>query len=258
MHIRPHFAEIDVPTLHQFIRANPLGMVTTAIQHPTFDTLQSSHIPFLIDAPENTAYDELAVDDRGHRPPGSLGVLRGHMGRNNPQTRAILDSVKASGSNELADPVLVLFTAEVHSYITPRWYTAARAESGKLAPTWQYSGVQVYGRLRVHHTGEDASNYLQRQVEDLTHLLEPRVPGKGWEISDASPRFIELIKKGIVGLELSITKIEGRIKMGQDETDGDWQGVVDGFKAEGTEKSQKMVDMMLERAKGRPGREAEQ
>jgi hypothetical protein len=58
MYIRPVHAELDHETLHALIRANPLGLLTTAIPHPTHATIQTSHVPFVLDVPDDSPLEE--------------------------------------------------------------------------------------------------------------------------------------------------------------------------------------------------------
>jgi transcriptional regulator len=55
MYLRAVHAEQDIATLQQFIRANPLGIFTTAIESKSSPFLQSSHIPFVLDADDKSA-----------------------------------------------------------------------------------------------------------------------------------------------------------------------------------------------------------
>lgn len=248
MYIRPVHAELDIPTLHAFIRKYPLGLFTTAIPHPFSSTIHTTHIPFVLD------------EDIGEK-----GTLRGHIARANPQTKSVI-AASASGSNEsdsdgkrfgdgqyLSDEVLVLFNAPVHHYVTPQFYVETKPATQKTVPTWDYAAVQVYGRLKVYHANNETTGaFHQKQVEDLSQYHEEKQnPQKPWKLDDAPSSYIEALKKGIAGLEIEITRIEGRFKLSQEAPDGDWQGVVDGFRAMGTEEGATMADMVEERGRNR-------
>jgi transcriptional regulator len=273
MYIRPAHAELDIPTLHAFIREHALGLFTTAIPHATYPTIQTSHIPFILDGPPSPAADD--ASDSTAKP--QLGVLRGHMARANPQAKAVIDHLKACGvqaassgflsswlgssssssadseSFELAEEVLVLFNAPEHSYITPKWYTETKPQTGKVVPTWNYAAVQVYGRARIYHENDDAtSSFLQKQVQDLSRLQEELAGHeKPWEVSDAPTSYVDARKKAIIGIEIEITRCEGRFKLSQEKGDGDRKGVVQGFKALGTDKGEKLAGMVQGRGKQR-------
>lgn len=193
------------------------------------------------------------------------------MARVNPQTKAMISSLNTAQSSvsllpswlsssgadshplELKDDVLILFQAPVHSYVTPSFYVETKPSTGKVVPTWDYAAVQVYGRARVYHlVDEECSAFLQKQVEDLTQLQEAAGGReKPWSVADSPVSYTELLKKGIVGLEIKITRIEGRFKLGQELPDGDWLGAVQGFRSLGTAEGANMAQMIEERGKAR-------
>lgn len=248
MHINEKHGERDVAVLRDFIRENPFGVLTTAIKHPTLDTLQSTHIIWIL-------------EDHGDRT-----ILRGHLGRGNPQSQAMIDSLKARGlgNGELEDDILILFTSPVHSYVTPRWMPG-RNGNRKIAPTWQFSAVQVYGRARIIHSrsGEEkdeTDEWCETMVTDLIEQEEGKSlletggeDDEEWTLDQMADSYRNMLLKGIVGLVVEVKKMEGRFKVGQDEADENWDGIVKGFKERGTELGCDMAKMMVERANGRPG-----
>lgn len=290
MYIRPVHAELDVPTLQAFIQQYPLGLLTTSIAHPDHAKLQTTHIPFVIDIPDVPE----GVEPEAAQASSSLGVLRGHIARANPQYKAMAASLRtapapsasessASGSLvsrlfglssnessraestspssertisdplELEDEVLVLFNLPTHSYVTPKFYTFTKPATGKVVPTWDYAAVQVYGRLRLHYENTpETSAFLQQQVEDLTDQRERAVNGeKAWRVNESPVEYVEALKKSIAGLEIQITRIEGRFKLSQESPDGDWEGVVQGFRAMGTDEGRVLADLIEARGQHR-------
>lgn len=235
MYIRPVHAELDTAILYPFIKQFPLGLFTTAIPHPEIATIQTTHIPFLLDTPSSST---------------SPARLRAHIARANPQTKAILASI--NDQNELAEELLILFQAPVNHYVTPKFYTSTKPDTGKVVPTWNYAAVQVYGKLRVHHKGPEAASWLQKQIEELSEAQEKAAGYEHtWKVSDAPEKYVEILKKGIIGLEIEVTRVEGRWKMSQEMGDGDWRGVVDGFKALGTQAGDEMSRVIESRGEGR-------
>ena len=111
MYLRGIHAESHIPSFRNFIKKNPLGTLTTAIASPNFPFLQVSHIPWVLDVTDDTSESE-------------LGVLRGHMVRQNPQAKALMESAKSTSSDrvqggvQLQDQVLVLFTAKLQARYT--------------------------------------------------------------------------------------------------------------------------------------------
>lgn len=70
-------------------------------------------------------------------------------------------------------------------------------------------------------------------------------------MSDAPEKYVEILKKAIIGLEIEVTRMEGRWKMSQEMGDGDWKGVVDGFKGLGTVAGDEMARVIESRGEGR-------
>lgn len=244
MYLRRDHAEFDIPTLQRFIHDHPLGILTTAIKSPDYPLIQSSHIPFILDVPEDLSAT-------------SPGVLRAHMAKQNPQAKVLMAALAAKQAEqqtntalELDDEVLVLFTAMDH-YVTPKFYVQTKPETGKVVPTWNYAAVQAYGKIRVFcdSKAEETSTFLQRQIEDLSQHAETAIMhfDKPWKVSDAPVPYIELLKKNIIGIEIRIERLEGKFKMSQEMGVGDRKGVVEGFEKLGTDIGKEMAKCIKER-----------
>lgn len=232
MHLPAYNAEIRVPALHQFIVDQPLGILTTAIKNPAFPLIQVSHIPWVLDPNEQGTTGQ--------------GVLRGHIARQNPQAKAIIEQAAGNSDSMLDEDVLVLFNADLHHYITPKFYVETKPASGKVVPTWNYETVQVYGKATIYHDShsEEVMSFLTAQLSDLSHHMEYNISGYGhgakrdqqpWTVSDAPQRYIDLLKKNIIGIKIEITSISGRFKMSQEKTPADRSGVINGLKDMGNE-----------------------
>jgi transcriptional regulator len=206
MYVPPHFAEDRLPVLHELIRAHPLAALVTL----TADGLVANHIPMLIEPSD-----------------GSLGRLVGHVSRANPVWQAIRSEVEA----------LAIFQGP-QRYITPAWYPTKQA-SGKVVPTWNYAVVHARGALRVIHDRA----WLRALVERLTDTHEASRPDP-WHVTDAPGDFIDRQLGGIVGLELSITRLEGKWKVSQNRNSEDRPGVVRGLRAAGEPASLAMAELV--------------
>lgn len=192
MHIPSAFRQDDIAAMHGLMRTHPLGML---ISHGA-GGLVASPIPFLVYEGE-----------------GEHGTLRAHIARANPQWKDL------AGVSEC----LVVFQGE-HGYVSPSWY-AAKAEHHKVVPTWNYIAVHAWGRPCIT---EDAA-WLHRQLEDLTRSQESRRP-RPWSLGDAPEDYIAGMKRAIVGLEIAITRLEGKWKLSQNRPDADRAGVVAGLR----------------------------
>ncbi|PYH46008.1 FMN-binding negative transcriptional regulator [Aspergillus saccharolyticus JOP 1030-1] len=247
MYLRAIHAESRIAYLHQLIRDNPLGILTTAIKSPSYPLLQTSHIPFVLDVPADTDTNTDTDNGTTTTTTTNLGTLRGHMAKQNPQAKALMEALAAhqtqstaSGALELPDEVLILFNGPYHHYVTPKFYTETKPATGKVVPTWNYSAAQVYGKIRVYCDSKapETGEYLQRQVEDLSRQAETRIMGytdQPWEVRDAPESYVELLKKNIIGIEIRIERLQGKVKMSQEMGEGDREGVVRGFEALGSE-----------------------
>lgn len=246
MHLRKDHAELNIPALRQFIRSNPLGLMTTAIPSPSssFPLLQSTHIPFILDIDDESSETE-------------LGRLRGHMARQNPQSKALIEALSdpsSPGGNVLEQDVLIVFTSPVQHYITTNFYQETMSGDRKTAPTWNYSAAQVYGRARIHYDADapETADFLMKQLGDLSRLGETGIMGysgaEAWTVADAPDSYVARSRRLIVGVEIAIHRLEGKVKMSQELKPRDREGVVRGLKALRTETADRMAELVEERA----------
>jgi transcriptional regulator len=157
--------------------------------------LMANPVPFLLDEP---------------------GTLRAHIARPNPQCQELAQVIEC----------LVVFQGP-QEYVTPSWYPS-KLEHGRVVPTWNYATVHVWGRPRLV---EDAA-WLARQLDDLTRMKES-ARDKPWATSDAPPDFMAGQMRGIVGIEIPISRIEGKWKVSQNRPPADRAGVLAGLRAQG-------------------------
>jgi len=205
MYLPAHFEESDPRVLHDLIARHPFGTIVT---HGA-NGLDANHVPF-----------ELEV------PPGSPGVLRTHVARGNSLWKDI-----ASG-----EEVLVMFRA-ADAYVSPNWYPS-KHEHHRQGPTWNYMVVHAHGRVAVH---ED-ERYLRALVGRLTKHHEAAEP-RPWRMGDSPPAFISEMLASIVGLEIEITRLVGKFKLGQNKEARDVLGAAHALKARGQDA---VGDAMLE------------
>ena len=158
------------------------------------------------------------------------GRLILHMAKANPHWRAITED--AAGT-----PALAVVTGP-QAYVSPTWY-AAKAEHGRVVPTWNYAVVHAHGELRAI----DDPRWLRAFVERLTDTHEGGRP-KRWHVADAPEEFIERQLQGIVGIELVIEKVEAKAKLSQNRDDADFSGVVTGLRSEGSGREHEVADAM--------------
>lgn len=170
------FEETRPEILHALMQARPLATLVTL----TTDGIEANLIPLLLDASAND---------------GSV-VLRGHVARANPLWKTHLP-----GSESLA-----IFHGD-NAYISPSRYPSKHA-NGKTVPTWDYVTVQAYGVLRAI----DDAAWLRRTLEALTQEHETGV-AQPWSISDAPADYIEKMIAAVIGIELHVTRLNGKWKV---------------------------------------------
>jgi transcriptional regulator len=95
-------------------------------------------------------------------------------------------------------------------------------------PTWNYLTAHIYGELIIH----DDTVWLEDVVRRLTdrHESERALP---WGVDDAPREYIDNQLRAIVGVELRITRIEAKAKLGTQRSEADVQGVIDGLAERG-------------------------
>jgi transcriptional regulator len=152
-----------------------------------------------------------------------MRTLRGHIARSNDQWRR----------PAVGDALVIVRGPD--AYISPAWYSS-KAEHGRVVPTWNYVTAHVYGRLIVH----DDSAWVERNVRELTGRHEAGRP-QPWSVDDAPAHFIEGQLRGIVGLEVLITRVEAKFKLSQNRPAADVDGVISGLMASGHEDAARAV-----------------
>lgn len=198
--------ERDLGVLHALMRSHPLGTWITNGD----EGLTANHIPFLLRDAD-----------------ASNGTLVGHVARANPVWKSL--------SNGL--PSLVIFQG-ADSYISPSWYPGKHAH-GKAVPTWNYIVVHAHGVPRVI----DDVDWLLQHVTQLSdeHEAAQAMP---WKVADAPVDYIDKMRRAIVGIEIPITTLMGKWKIGKNRPVADQQGTVAGLQMRGTDDSRALARVL--------------
>ena len=191
MYLPSAFRQDDLAELHAQLQANPFALLTSA----GAAGVQASHLPLL-----------LAPDE------GEFGTLYGHFARANPHWRDLQGGAEA----------LAVFSGP-DAYISPGWYPA-KAEHGKVVPTWNYIAVHARGPVELIEEPE-------RLLQIVSRLSDQHESGRErpWAVSDAPREYIDSMLRAIVGFALPIRRLEGKWKLGQNRSAADQQGVRDGL-----------------------------
>jgi transcriptional regulator len=206
VYLPPQFAETDPGTMHELIRAFPLGTLITLGS----DGLAANHIPFILDTRA-----------------GGNGRLLAHVARNNPVWRV-----------HAADHEALVVFQSAEAYISPNWY-ATKQETHKVVPTWNYVIVHAYGHIVV----QDDEKGVRGQAGMLTTLQEAS-QSRPWKMADAPPAFTTEQLGQIVGIEIPITRLIGKAKASQNRIDADRDGAIAGLRETGDRGDEAMAEVM--------------
>lgn len=209
MYIPDRYREDDISELRRFVRANPLCTLVTM----TGRGLVASHIPVVL-----------------HETASGFGVIRGHLARGNSQWRDFNADMES----------LAIFTGPQH-FISASWYPGKKTH-GREVPTWNYIAVHAYGRLRAIEDHDWLLDHLKTLVDENERIVETP-----WSVADAPPEFIAREMRGIVGVELDVSRVEGKWKVSQNRNDEDAAAVMAGLRSLNTPYSEVMCKLVRER-----------
>jgi transcriptional regulator len=173
------------------------------------EMIAAASLPVLVSAGEGglvaTHLPLTLVEDR----------LIGHFAKANPHWK---------GFDPAVESVAIFVAAD--GYVSPSWY-ATKGETGKVVPTWNYEAVHAYGRLEIFEAPAD----ILPIVTKLTERYEGR-RAKPWAVTDAPDDYIAAQLKGIVGVVLHVSRLEGKRKLSQNKSTADQHGVIAGLDGE--------------------------
>ena len=202
------FDELRPERLHPLVETHPLGLLVRAGRGDAAAPL-ADLIPWIIEPG-----------------PTPAGTLVGHVARANPLWQ------EAAGQT-----VLVVFQGP-QGYVSPGWYPA-KAEHGKVVPTWNYTMVQARGVL---HATEDPAAVLDI-VSRLTQRHEAE-RSLAWTVGDAPAGFIDTLLRAIVGVRIPLDSLVGKFKLSQNRPAADRDGVRRGLLADGGDERQALAGHM--------------
>ena len=197
MYLPRHFTADETQTRELLSGIRVADLVT-----PTGTGLYATFLPLV--------YDESA---------GDQGALLGHVARKNDHWRL----------QPIGESMVIAHGPD--AYITPNWY-ASKREHGKVVPTWNYLTAHIHGPLMIH----DDAGWLEQLVRRLTarHEAEAEQP-RPWSVDDAPRAYTDSQLKAIVGVELRISRVEAKAKLGQNRSSDDIDGVIEGLRERGEE-----------------------
>ncbi|MBC2665535.1 FMN-binding negative transcriptional regulator [Novosphingobium flavum] len=125
---------------------------------------------------------------------GNVIGLVGHMSRRSPLRAALEANPRA----------LLLFTG-------PQAFVSTACVSDPAwAPTWNYAQLRVEAEVRF------ATGHADAALAALVRHMD-RDEQTGWQPEAVGPRY-RAMEQAIIAFEADVTRLEGRFKLGQDET----------------------------------------
>jgi len=202
------FQQDNVDEMKAMMKAYPLATLVTTGQHGT----QANHIPLIL--------KEVAAGEH---------VLWGHLAKANPLWQELGNSAS----------VLVIFHGP-NGYVSPNYYPT-KQEHGKVVPTWNYVAVHVRGELAFIH--EDTWKLEMLNKLTAQHEAQQKDP---WSVKDSPKEFTQSLLGAIVGFEIKVTSMEGKWKAGQNQSNKNRQGTIDGLSVSSNQADNKMAEVMTE------------
>jgi transcriptional regulator len=208
MYSRDEAKETRIDVLHKAMRDIRLGTLVVA---DDAGLPHAAHVPFVL------------------KTESDVSSLETHVARANPLWKLLISP----------RPVLALFQGP-QAYIRPSWYPA-KQEHGKVVPTWSYVAVHARGQAS---TMSDM-NHLLTHVRELSDEQE-RKQTKPWSVDDAPEGYIATLARGIVGITIQITQIEGVWKMNQHRSEADRHGTIGGLSEQEDPNARSVAEIMRE------------
>lgn len=193
MYIPKHFEETDTHKLQQYIRDYSFGLLIIADE----DGIEANHVPFHLEYEEGE----------------SLGTLQCHVARKNPIWQRLINGKKA----------LAVFQGP-NAYVSPSWYPT-KSETGRVVPTWNYLAVHAEGNARAI----DDPAWLHRHLQQLTDHNESGM-SEPWSVDDAPEDYTQRLARAIVGIEIKVDVLTGKLKASQNQPEKNRAGIKAGLK----------------------------
>lgn len=154
-----------------------------------------------------------------HRPGPGHGSLLFHVTRTN-------DVWREPG---LGEALAILSGPD--GYIDPDWY--ATHPERPTVPTWNYVTVHAWGPLVVHD--DEAWKHEVVELLSARHGHTSALPADAWQS----------LLRAIVGIEMPVTRVSAKAKLGQNRSPDDVRGAVEGLRRRGGDA---LADAMESRA----------
>jgi len=201
MYIPKLFRNENLAEVRDFLHRYSFGIVVSQVEGRPF----AAHIPLELD--QNAAGQD---------------VLTGHLSIANPIWKAL---------SEHEGQVLAIFQGP-NTYISSTWY------NHENVPTWNYTAVHVYGKVRIQNADE-----VYQSLKKMVDKYEA-ITGTGLKVENYSAGFMEKQMKGLVGIEIAIEEIQAAYKLSQNRDEESHANVVKALQASGDPEAQAVAKLM--------------
>ena len=218
MYLPPHFTFPDLAEVGAFVDAAQSADLVT------FDGVKpiATLLPVIWDRPAEPGE-------------GDYGRVLGHLAIANDQWQTAQAGTEA-----------LIIVHGPQAYISPSWYEST-ARHGRTVPTWNYELVHLTGPVAFHRDPE----WLREIVTRLTRRHEDGRE-RPWAVTDAPPDFINGQLRAIVGVELTVTSVEAKQKLGQNRGRADQAAAAAALRDEPGPGPAAVADLMLANLAGDP------
>ena len=120
------------------------------------------------------------------------------------------------------------------AYISPNWYTDSRNN----VPTWNYLSAQVSGKAKILDDGELVDVLRQLSARHEAQFDNP------WQIEKLDAKRLNAMVKAIVGIQISIERIEVKAKLSQNKSISEVDSLIAGLRNTGDYNSHQIANWM--------------
>ena len=204
MYSRSEAREDRSDVLHRAMRDIRLG---TFVVTDETGAPQAAHVPFVLKTDGET-------------------ILECHVARANPIWKLMAQPRQA----------LVIFQGP-QAYVRPGWYPAKK-EHGKVVPTWSY--------VSIHARGLASQMDMPTLLAHVRELSDEQEHGQSmpWSVDDAPEGYIAALARGIVGLRIPVTSLDGVWKLNQHRSEEDRLGMIDGLEERAVDDARDLAAIM--------------
>jgi transcriptional regulator len=137
---------------------------------------------------------------------------------------------------DASSPWLLAVTG-ADAYVSADWYV-----SPDQVPTWLYQAVHLGGTVRALPDRE-LGPHLDALSAKFEDWLAPKPP---WLTSKVSAGRMDMLKKAIVGLVMTVEEVEGSFKLNQHKSEADFAAIAAALAAQDDTNAQQIARLMRE------------